>query len=149
MCFGLGFLLGSPGEVDELDLDESRSRIHSTIHSTDRLEQTSLLIPVLETMGPGNVEALAQVFESTFASGTGGLPLELFVASWARFDPEGGRARISNWPADMRRQAWPALLGSWAHSDPLAAVADPARPRYGKFCPRSPIPSSAVNSPLW
>lgn len=130
LCFGLGFLTGLPGGGP--DLAESRSRIRDAVLSTDRLEQASLLMPVLERLNRDNVEELAEVFEATYIWGSGGFPLELFVASWAQLDPQGGRAGIAGWPADMRRLAWPALLGTWAHADPRAAfevldqIPDPA-----------------------
>ncbi len=123
LCFGVGYVLGISNDGDHPDLNESRSRIRRASLSSSRLEQTSLLLPVLETLSTQNVEALSEVFESSFVPAIGDFPLELFVASWARFDPEAARSRISSWPADMRREAWPALLGSWAHSDPQAAFA--------------------------
>ncbi len=121
LCFGVGYMLGVSSDAGDPDLHESRSRIRSAALSTSRLEQTSLLLPVLQTLGPENVEALSDAFESSFVPVVGEFPLELFVASWGRFDPEGARSGISSWRADMRREAWPALLGSWAHSDPRAA----------------------------
>ncbi len=121
LCFGVGYVLGISNDEDQPDLNESRSRIRRAALSTSRLEQTSLLLPVLKTLDPQNVEALSEVFESSFVPAIGELPLELFVATWAGFDPQAARSRISSWPADTRRAAWPALLGSWAHSDPRAA----------------------------
>jgi len=122
ISFGLGLLVGSTRGSDEFDVGESRSRIERAIGSSNPLEQVALIAPVLQTMGPDNVEELAEVFESTFESGGGGLLLELFVESWARFDPQGIHARASSWPADKRREAWPALLRAWARSDPQAAA---------------------------
>ncbi len=123
LSFGVGYLLGISNDGGDPDLRESRSRIRRAALSTSRLEQTSLLLPVLQTLSPENVEALSEVFESSFVPAIGDFPLELFVASWARFDPQAARSRVSSWPTDMRREAWPALLGSWAHSDPQAAFA--------------------------
>ena len=110
LSFGVGYLLGISNDGDDPDLHESRSRIRRAALSGSRLEQTSLLLPVLQTLSTENVESLSEVFESSFVPAIGDFPLELFVASWARFDPAAARSRISSWPADMRREAWPALL---------------------------------------
>lgn len=120
ISFGVGFLVGTPGEG--FDADANRRRIERAVATHDRLEQAALLAPLLQAMGPEEALEIAAAFESTFASGGGGLPLELFVESWARFDLEGSRERIFRWPSDRRREAWPPLLRSWARVEPLKAV---------------------------
>lgn len=120
--FGVGFLSGTRGERGGLDLDRARSRVREAVAAPDALEQTARILPALEAMNPEDAATLAQAFEAGFASGGGGLPLELFVESWARFDPEACRTRVESWPPDIQRQAWPALMRAWARLDPHAAL---------------------------
>ncbi len=121
--FGVGFLSGQRGSRGGIDLDQARIRVGEAVAASGRLEQTALLVPALEAMDPARAAALAQAFEEHFAGAAGGLPLELFVESWARFDPQACRARIESWPPDIQRQAWPALIRAWARVDSKAAAA--------------------------
>jgi len=131
LSFGLGSWFGSPDAAVAVDLDEIRARIRKAMLTSERLEQTRIILPVLRDMGAEQAPAVAQAFEATFKEGGGGLPLELFVERWASLDPVASRERIANWPPDLRRQAWPVLIGTWALRDPraageaLASIADP------------------------
>jgi len=121
--FALGVRVASSHAGEAVDLDRSLARIRDGLSSRDRLTQAVTLAPSLLAMGQDDVEAVAGVFEASFASGgSGGLPTALLVERLAGLDPLAARERIQTWPDERRTEALPILVRAWARSDPGTAI---------------------------
>jgi hypothetical protein len=121
--FALGLRVASLATPEVAEFERSLLQIREALFSHDRVSQAVALAPTLLEMGPDSVDAVAGVFETSFAEGGGGgLPLELLVGRLAALDPLQARERILTWPDDRKGEALPILVGAWAQSDPGTAI---------------------------
>jgi len=130
----LGYLVGSRSEprVSAPPRSEWPTRIGDALAQDDRLAQATGLAPILDGLTQNDKDVVVSAFEAHFAdAGAPTLPTQLLMEAWARIDPLDAYERIREWPADVRRQALPALLRAWARKDPgtaleaLAVIRDP------------------------
>jgi len=122
---GAIFLLGEwiASRTSEPSPEEARQQVRAALATPGGLAQAELLTPLLLSVGPGGMAAVADVYEESFADGRGGVALELFVERFAALDPLDAGDRIAGWPRDRRLEAYPALFRTWARTDPGAALA--------------------------
>jgi hypothetical protein len=133
VSFAIGYQYGTPGggAGSELDRRRAAADVREAVFAHERLEQAALLGPILRVMNPEDALELVETFESTFAVGGSGLPVELFVEHWGEIDPQTALERVAEWPSDRQREVLPGLIRGWARHDPqsarraLESIADP------------------------
>jgi hypothetical protein len=130
-AFGLGVWWGVLQERPQARAAEAHARalrgeagpaaaVRAALLEPDGIARVAALLPVLEELGPDNVEEVVAVYEDAFPGG-GGIAMQLLFEAWSRFAPEEALARALGWPPEKKSFGANQLFFAWARLDPGAA----------------------------
>lgn len=125
---GSGHTTGRPGQRERRDGDGRASgkngdsaadRMAGIVRMGDPLARQTALLEMLNKLGPGDFEAVAESWRSLDHFGQSGGEFEMILRSWARVDPLAALDYTANRQKD--RGAASVVLSAWAARDAAGA----------------------------